>query len=308
MKQWSYDRRIPIDTSTYLEGKTIKAIVDLKFNPGEGIAHILSVSKGLSIMSCQGRTSAETKRICEREEAIAAMENTRQLDKLLHLSKGVTWAPADNFWELKVNIATFMSLMWVLFGSERDYYKGLWNVYATLELKEVMALKSSFTVEHCRRITWAILDNGRVYFDDLKTTLDFRGPDPPMFPQLYLIDIMQNVCYATLVDRANFPDKWKCKVKNPQDKQGGRQTGGGGGGYQQCRGESRAVFGQDMHLARWNTHLIVTVVDTKDNMERGARILWHYPPGTHGGIPGRTSPAGGTTKQPQLAYWVEQPT
>ncbi len=64
-----------------------------------------------------------------------------------------------------------MSLVWVLFGSESDYYKGLRNVYATLELKEVMALKSSFTAEHCRRITWAILDNGWAYFDDVKTTL-----------------------------------------------------------------------------------------------------------------------------------------
>jgi hypothetical protein len=182
MKQWSYDHWIPINTSIYLEGKTIKAIVDLKFNPGEGVAHISSASKGLSIMSCQGRTSAKTKRIRKREEAIAVTENTRQLDKLLQLSKGVTRAPADNFWELKVNVSMFMSLVWVLFGSECDYYKGLQNVYATLELKEVMALKSSFTVEHCCRITWAILDNGQAYFYDVKTTLDFGGPDPPMFP------------------------------------------------------------------------------------------------------------------------------
>ncbi len=98
----------------------------------------------------------------------------------------------------------FMSLVWVLFGSDCDYYKGLHNVYATFELKEVMVLKSSFTVEHCRRITWAILNNGRAYFEDVKTTLNFRGPDPPMFPQSYLIDILRNVCYATLMDRANF--------------------------------------------------------------------------------------------------------
>ncbi len=207
MKQWLYDHRIPINTSIYLEGETIKAIIDLKFNLGEEIAHFLSASKGLSIMSCQGRTSTKTECIGERKEAIAALENTHQLNELLWLSKGVTRAPADNFWELKFNITKFMSLVWVLFGSECDYYKGVRNVYATLELKEVMALKSSFTAEHCRRITWAILDDGQAYFDNLKTTLNIRGPDPPMFPQSYLIDILQNVCYATLVDHANFPDK-----------------------------------------------------------------------------------------------------
>ncbi len=99
----------------------------------------------------------------------------RQLDEILCLSKGITRAPADNFWELKLNIATFMSLVWALFGSECDYYKGLQNVYAMMEMKEVMTLKSHFTAEHCRHITWAILDDGRAYFDNVKTTLDFNG-------------------------------------------------------------------------------------------------------------------------------------
>jgi hypothetical protein len=76
-----------------------------------------------------------------------------------------------------------MALVWVLFGSECDYYKALRNVYATLELKEVMAQKNAFTAEHCRRITWAIIDNGQAHFDDVKTTLDFKGPDKPVFPQ-----------------------------------------------------------------------------------------------------------------------------
>jgi hypothetical protein len=154
------------------------------------VAHLSSADKGLSIMACRARTSAETERIRECEEALSATETTCQLDELLRLSKGSTRAPADNFWELKMNIATFMSLVWVLFGSECDYYKGLRNVYATLKLKEVMAQKHSFTPEHCRRITWAILDDGRAHFDDIKTTLDFRGRDKPAWPQSYLIDIL----------------------------------------------------------------------------------------------------------------------
>ncbi len=53
-----------------------------------------------------------------------------------------------------------MSLVWVLFGSERDYYKSLWLIHNALELKEVITLKDEFLPEHCRRITWAILDDG----------------------------------------------------------------------------------------------------------------------------------------------------
>ena len=120
MKQSIYDRRIEIDKSIYLEQDTIKAIVYLKFNPGERVAHISSASMGLSILTCRARTSAETECIWECKHAMAATEGTRQLDELLCLSKGATRMPAENFWELKVNIATFMSLVWVLFGSECD--------------------------------------------------------------------------------------------------------------------------------------------------------------------------------------------
>ena len=118
MLQWAHDRQIPINTSVSLESTTIKAIIKLKFNPGEGVAHLSLADKGLSIMACRAHTSTETECIREREEAFSATETTCQLDKLLRLSKGSTRALADNFWELKMNIATFMSLVSVLFGSE----------------------------------------------------------------------------------------------------------------------------------------------------------------------------------------------
>jgi hypothetical protein len=122
MKQLAYNCRIKIDKSIYLKQDTIKAIVDLKLNPGKGVAHLLSALKGISILMCRACISAETECIWGLKHAMVAMEGTRQLNKLLCLSKGATCTPAKNFWELKVNIATFMLLMWVLFGSECDYY------------------------------------------------------------------------------------------------------------------------------------------------------------------------------------------
>jgi hypothetical protein len=232
MKQWSYDRRITIDTSVYLEQEMIKAIVELRFNPGEGVAHIASASKGLSILACRARTSTETECIREQEHAVSATESTRQLDELLRLSKGTTRAPADNFWELKANGATFMALVWVLFGMECNYYRCLRKVYSTLEMKEVYALKAKFSPENCRQITWAILDDGRAYFDDVKTTLDFQGPERVMFSQSYLIDILSSIWYATPVKRASFPDEWK-RRERMRDEQGGRGQGGAMGGGQQ---------------------------------------------------------------------------
>ena len=213
MKDWGYDRRIPIDTGVFLDVDVVKSIVELKFNPGDGVAHLNSAAKGLSILSCQGRTTGEIERLKEREEALTATEKTRQLDEFLRLQKDQRRAPADNFLELKNNIATFMGLVWVLFGSNCDYYKGLRNVYATMDLRDVMAIKSHFTAEHCRRITWAIIDDGRSYFDSVKTTLDFKSGANIVFPQSFLLDIIRNVRYGILVERANFPEEWLSKKR-----------------------------------------------------------------------------------------------
>jgi hypothetical protein len=65
----------------------------------------------------------ETEWVCEQEQALSAMEKTRLLDDLLKLPKRTMRAPADNFWELKMNVSTFMALVWVLFGLQCDYYK-----------------------------------------------------------------------------------------------------------------------------------------------------------------------------------------
>jgi hypothetical protein len=160
--------------------------------------------------------------------ALSATEKTRLLDDLLCLPKGTTRAPADNFWELKLNIATFMSLVWVLFGSQCDYYKSLRQIFKMLKLKELYVLKASFTAENCRRITWAILDDGRAFFNDVKMTIDFAGPDIT-FPQLYLIDILNNVRYGVPVERASFPDEWRRRKRVKDNKTHGRTTGGTGG-------------------------------------------------------------------------------
>jgi hypothetical protein len=97
-----------------------------------------------------------------------------------------------------------------------------------LELKEVYALKASFTAKNCRRITWAILDDGRAFFNDVKTTIDFDGPNIT-FQQSYLIDILNNVRYAVPVQRASFPDQWWRRERVKDDKTHGRTTSGTGG-------------------------------------------------------------------------------
>jgi hypothetical protein len=92
-------------------------------------------------------------------------------------------------------------------------------VYATMDLRDVMAIKVHFTAEHCRRITWAIIDDSRLYFDNVKTTLDFNTGATIAFPQSFLVDIIRNVQHGILVERANFPEEWMSKKRTPTQEQ-----------------------------------------------------------------------------------------
>ena len=134
MTEWGYNRQIQINTGVFLNVDVVKTIVDLKFNPGKGVAHLNSAGKGLSILACRAQTTGKIERLKEREEALTATEKTRQLDKFLQLQRDQRRTPADIFLELKNNIATFMALIWVLFRSECNYYKGLRSIYATMDL------------------------------------------------------------------------------------------------------------------------------------------------------------------------------
>ena len=133
-----------------------------------------------------------------------------------------------------------MGLVWVLFSSQCDYYKGLRNVYATMDLRDIMAIKSHFTAEHCCCITWAIIDDGRSYFDNVKTTLDFNAGATIVFPQSFLIDIIRNVRYGILVELANFPEEWLSKKRVLGQDQGQQSSRTQGVGSPGARGHEKS--------------------------------------------------------------------
>ncbi len=165
MNEYAYDQCISIDAGIYLEQETMKAILDLRFNPGEGIAYVQSAAKGLSILCCRSRLNNKTEEIKERELALNAAENTRLFDEYFKYVKGATRQLVNNFWDLKQNIAMYMALLWVLFGDRCDYYRNIYKIHAIMDLAEVQQLCTNFTPEIVRRITWAIINHGRSFFN-----------------------------------------------------------------------------------------------------------------------------------------------
>jgi hypothetical protein len=52
MEEWGHNHRTEIDT-IFFEQKTIKDIINLWFNPGEGIAQYRTCEQGISILVCR---------------------------------------------------------------------------------------------------------------------------------------------------------------------------------------------------------------------------------------------------------------
>jgi len=167
---YAYNRRIVIDGGIYLEQDTMKSILDLRFNPGKGIAYIQSAAKGLSLLCCFSRSNNKTVEIKERELALNVMEQTHQFEDYIKYVKGtVARQLTSNSWDLKQNIATYMALLWVLFGDRCDYLINLNKIHAVIDLPEVQQLRHKFSAEICRRISWAIIDGGQTFFNTVLT-------------------------------------------------------------------------------------------------------------------------------------------
>jgi len=224
IQKYAWDHRATIDTAVYLEQETMKAIVDLKFNPGEGTAYVQSAAKGLSLLCCRARTNQETEEIKEREAALEATHSTRVFDDYLKYIKGNARQPASNFYDLKQNIATFMALLWVLFGDKCDYFCNVLKIYKILEMPEVVQLRSKFSPEICRRITWAIIDDGRSFFNTVITPQEFSKPGMIVFPMSFLHSILESIRFCNPIQHGNFPQEWLASPR--RDREGatrGRQ-------------------------------------------------------------------------------------
>jgi hypothetical protein len=60
IQDYGFWLRISMDNGIYLEQDTMKSILDLQFNSGEGVAHLQLAAKGLSILCCWAQGSHKT--------------------------------------------------------------------------------------------------------------------------------------------------------------------------------------------------------------------------------------------------------
>ena len=240
MEKWSKDKVVEIDFGMYLEDETLKAIAQLQFNPsggGAGVALAQSTDKGLSILLCRPRTLAEIERVRDDEQAAEMARSTVTVEQAKKLKPGAVCKPPNGtYLELKLLIGTYCGLLYTLFGSGCDYYHELRRIHTALCARDVAAIRGAFTVDKCRRIVWAIIDDGRAFFRQKMSEADFSDPDGYSFPASLLGDIYGKVRYAEVIERPFYPRAWMIAAEGSVEagtnsKTRGTGAGGGSGGW-----------------------------------------------------------------------------
>lgn len=221
-----------IDQAVFLSRELFQDILCLRFNPGEGVALIGSVHQGLTLLSCRPKSALEVEDLREHEEAMQITGHKKSYEEFRTKKKKgatATATPPENYFDLRLCLNTFCALIWVFFGEDCDYYKGLMEVRDTLLLQEVAYIRNSFTVDVCRRITWVIIDDGRSFFNVVMVKGHFDGGSirKVRWPTSGLTKIVDAVRYAQPIARPKYPLEWV--VRHGEGKQGGRGQAAGGG-------------------------------------------------------------------------------
>ena len=244
MEKFSKDKGVEIDLGMYLEDESLKAIAQLQFNPsggGAGVALAQSADKGLSILLCRPRSLAEIERVRDEEQATDRASGTVTVEQARKLKPGAVCRPPNGtYLELRLLVGTYCGLLYTLFGSGCDYYHQLRKIHTALSARDVSAIRGAFTVDKCRRIIWAIIDDGRAFFRQKMSESDFTDPDGYSFPTSLLSSIFDQVRLAHVIERAFYPKAWMVAgegsgqndgaTRGRSSTSGGQGAGGGGGG------------------------------------------------------------------------------
>ena len=99
----------------------------------------------------------------------------------------------------------------------------------TLDLQEVHIIQESFTPDVCRRITWAILTDGRSFFNTVLVESQFRQQQRFKWPTSLIHKTVNNIRYAKTIHSSMYPMEWVIATNNTQITGGGSGGGGGGG-------------------------------------------------------------------------------
>jgi hypothetical protein len=209
MSKLAEEARMEFDNRVYFSDKTVDAVVKLQPNPGDAIPNFESAGKGLSILACRPKSTAEIEREKETAAAEKQTKATRTLPEALQLEKGDSRLPASTFDQLKKNVSMFTLWNKVLWGGRCDFARKLEEIYQVMLLPAVSGMDHKFTPTLCKQITWAIIHDKCNYFHRRLLPDEFKGDTPPTFPKSLLDDVIPKIMFQEKIHRSTFPSAWE---------------------------------------------------------------------------------------------------
>lgn len=204
---------VQIDRSLYITDAAMRDILALNFNPGGVAAEADTADKGLSILCCRARTSAQRAEIRRLEKA--ADKSKRNWSKKEAEDDEVTaydtGALPDDYNELLRCLGTYCALLHTLFGEKCVFYRNCYKLWETMNSEFVFEKREKFGKLTCRRIVWALIEESRIFFAKRLSVDDFadaKFPEDIPYPTCSLATIIQCVRDGIEIERSTFPPTW----------------------------------------------------------------------------------------------------
>ena len=102
-------------------------------------------------------------------------------------------------------LATFAVLLWVLFGDVFPLYDQVLKLWRVLRHPSTKSVKSKFTKIRCAHITWQVLEETRLFFDQRLGLNDFTNRGPIISPTSVLGGLIDDVRQNQLLDSVTIP-------------------------------------------------------------------------------------------------------
>ena len=121
------------------------------------------------------------------------------------MKKADPMRPPRNWYKSKEILATFSALLWVLFGDVCTLYDQIYKLWRLPNHPSIKAVKSKFTRIRCAHITWQVLKEKILFFDQRLGPNDFTNGGPRRFPTADLGGLTEDVRRKKLLDSVTIP-------------------------------------------------------------------------------------------------------
>lgn len=237
MMQWQTENGIEIHQNIFLPEDFIKNVRAIRPNPTKMVGTSRVSDVEFTNLVCLPLRPAEIEAKIIADQAATSTEANRTKSEKEKQLKGESRNPPDNYWGVKLNVATTAALVSVCYGEKNRLYANLMHIYEILKEDMVVQASMAFTPFYCRQITWAIIDDMKSYFAKRLMPEQLKS-GYVSFPKSKLADIFSDIQFQRPIFRRTLPYSWRDTSQvganeglgdgGGQDK---KKQGGGKGGY-----------------------------------------------------------------------------